>query len=313
MPLHPSAEALIAQMAAAARPPITELAVDEVRQGYVAGAVLAGPRRPVHRVEELVIPSQTAAIGARLYAPESAVPLPALVYYHGGGWVIGDLETHDATCRQLSLLTGCVVVAVDYRLAPDHKFPTAAEDAYAAFAWVVQNAAALGIDPARVAVGGDSAGGNLSAVVALMARDRGGARPVFQLLVYPVTDFSFETASYAENADGYILTRHTMRWFWNHYLAAPEDGANPYASPLRAPDLRGLPPALVITAEFDPLRDEGEAYGERLRGSGVPVTTSRYPGMTHGFFHYAGALPPGDLAMREAAAALRGVFGLYGL
>jgi acetyl esterase len=168
----------------------------------------------------------------------------------------------------------------------------------------------LAIDPARVAVGGDSAGGNLSAVVSQMARDRGGPKPVFQLLVYPVTDYNFETASYAANAEGPILTRETMRWFWGHYLPSPADGANPYASPLRAGDLHGLPPALVITAEYDPLCDEGEAYAERLRAAGVPVTLSRYAGMPHGFFHYAGALPPGVDAQQEASTALKGALGL---
>jgi acetyl esterase len=232
-----------------------------------------------------------------------------LVYFHGGGWVIGSLDTHDNSCRTLANSTGAIVVSIDYRLAPEHKFPAPLEDCYAAASWVVANAASLGGDAERVAIGGDSAGGNLTAAVALMARDKGGPRFTHQLLVYPVTDAACDTRSYVENAEGYFLTKVSMLWFWNHYLRERLDGENPYASPLRAEDLKGLPPATVLTAEYDPLRDEGEQYGARLKEAGVPTRITRYDGMIHGFFGMGDVLPQAKDAMREAAAALRQSFG----
>src|SRR5213078_1916119 len=204
---------------------------------------------------------------------------------------------------------GCLVVSVDYRLAPEHRFPAAPEDCYAATRWLAEHAGSLGGDKGRIAVGGDSAGGNLAAVVALMARDRGGPKLAFQLLVYPATDTDFETRSYRENSEGYFLTRADMVWFWNHYAPRDEDRRNPYAAPLRAASLRGLPPALVITAEFDPLRDEGEAYGARLRDAGNQVLVKRYPGMIHGFFGMGTLLTQARTATKEAAGALRAAFG----
>jgi acetyl esterase len=201
-----------------------------------------------------------------------------------------------------------VVVSVEYRLAPEHKFPAAPEDCYAALQWVGANAAAINGDPEHIAIGGDSAGGNLTAVVAQMSRDRGGVRPVYQLLVYPVTDHRYDTPSYQENADGYLLTKDAMVWFWNHYLRSEVDGNSPLASPLRAESLRDLPPALVITAEFDPLRDEGGAYAAKLQEAGVPVTLSRYDGMIHGFFSLGAVLDQGKNAISEAAAGLRAAF-----
>jgi acetyl esterase len=200
------------------------------------------------------------------------------------------------------------LVAMEYRLAPEHKFPAAPEDCYAATCWVAANAEAIGGDPRRIAIGGDSAGGNLTAVVAQMARDRGGPALAYQLLVYPVTNYGYDKASYEENADGYLLTRDAMVWFWNHYLRSAADGNNPLASPLRANDLRGLPPAMVLTAEFDPLRDEGEAYALRLQEAGVPVTLKRYAGTIHGFFSLGAVLDQGKQAMADAAAALRTIF-----
>jgi acetyl esterase len=200
------------------------------------------------------------------------------------------------------------VASVDYRLAPEAPFPAAPEDCYAATRHLAGHAAELGADPARVAVAGDSAGGNLAAVVAQLARARGGPRLVHQLLVYPVTDHSFDTVSYRENAQGYLLSRDLMKWFWRHYLARPEDGASPLASPLRAPDLGGLPPATVITAGFDPLRDEGEAYAERLRGAGVPTELLRYDGLFHGFFGMGESIERARDAMQRACNALRGAF-----
>ncbi len=233
-----------------------------------------------------------------------------LVFFHGGGWVIGDLETPDGTCRALANRAGCVVVSVDYRLAPENKFPAAPQDTYAATQWVAANAASIHVDPARIAVGGDSAGGNLAAVTAQMARDRGGPRLVFQLLVYPVIDGACDTASYRDNAEGYLLTKDMMRWFWNHYVRDAEDLFNPIASPLRARSLKGLPPALVQTAEFDPLRDEGEAYAAQLKQAGVPVRLTRYNGMIHGFFGMASVMDRAKTAIDEAGAALRSAFAL---
>jgi acetyl esterase len=241
-------------------------------------------------------------------APEAASPLPVLVFFHGGGWVIGDLDTHDGICRMIANRANCGVVSVDYRLAPEHKYPAAAEDAYAALLDVHARAEEFGFDGTRIAVGGDSAGGNLSAVVAQMARDRGGPAVAYQALVYPVCDFSFKTGSYRDNAEGYMLTRDSMRWFWGHYLANDADGIQPYASPLRAESLAGLPPALVITAEFDPLRDEGDAYAARLKEAGVAVKHSPYPGMIHGFFQLAEIIPAGKAAIEEVSAELKKVF-----
>jgi acetyl esterase len=266
---------------------------------------------PVDRVEDRRIPGPAGDIPVRIYwpaGPTSRGPLPALVYVHGGGWVICDLDTYEAMCRIMANRVGCVIVSVDYRLAPEHPFPAAADDAYAATRWVAEHATELGADPRRVGVGGDSAGGNLAAVCALMARDRGGPALVFQLLIYPVTDCSFDTTSYRDNAQGYYLEAVTMRWYWRQYLGDGADGANPYASPLRAPDLSQLPPALVITAGYDPLRDEGEAYGRRLQEAGVDTKVSRYETMFHGFFGFGPLLDAALPANEEAFAALRGAF-----
>jgi acetyl esterase len=306
MPLDPQAKLLIEQMEALGLPPTEERTVEQARE-------LSRQRRltrpelsePVARVEDRRIPGPHGEIPVRIYWPEGAGPFPVLVYFHGGGWVICDLDSHDGVCRSLTRRAGCLTASIDYRLAPEHKFPVPAEDCYAATRWVAANVGGLGGDPSRLAVGGDSAGGNLAAVVAQMARDRGGPPLAFQLLVYPVTNHDFETVSYRDNADGYMLTRAAMGWYWSHYLSDPTDGRQPYASPLQASDLGGLPPALVITAEFDPLRDEGEAYGSRLRDAGVAATVHRYDGMIHGFFSMAAMLTQAEAAVNEAASALR--------
>ncbi len=310
MPLDTQARALLDQMAAAGAPPFESLTPEQAREMIMQMRELAGPPEPVARVEDRVAATAAGPIPVRIYTPEAAGPLPMLVYFHGGGWVIGNLETVDAPCRALANRAGCLIVSVDYRLAPEHKFPAAAEDCYAATRWAAEHAAELGGDPARIAVGGDSAGGNLAAVVALMARERGGPRLAYQLLIYPVTNYDFSTPSYQENAEGYLLTKNAMVWFWDHYLRQPSDGEHPYASPLRAADLRGLPPAFVITAEYDPLRDEGEAYADRLRQAGVPTELRRYDGMIHGFFQMAGVLDQGKQVIADAAAALRAAFAV---
>ncbi len=308
MPLDPQAQAVLEQMAEAGLPPLGSVSVEETRQGMVAATAAGEEPEPVAKVEDRSIPGPGGQIPVRIYTPQGSGPFPVLVYFHGGGWVIGNVDTHDPTCRTLTNAAGCVVVSVDYRLAPEHKFPAAVDDCYAATQWVAANAAAINGDSSRIAIGGDSAGGNLTAVVAIEAREQGGPPLVFQLLVYPVTDYSFSTPSYQDNADGYLLTKDSMVWFWDHYLRTEADGQDHRASPLRASDLTGLPPALVITAEYDPLRDEGEAYAARLQESGVSVTCTRYDGMIHGFYGLTAVVDQARKAVEESVAALRASF-----
>jgi acetyl esterase len=246
--------------------------------------------------------------GSAAPAVGEAEPRPGLLFFHGGGFVVCDLDSHDSTCRELATGADCVVVSVDYRLAPEAKFPAAPEDCYAATEWVAKNAPSLGIDADRIAVAGDSAGGNLAAVVALMCRDRKGPRLIHQLLIYPVTDNRFDTASYKDNGVGYFLTEQMMRWFWHHYLDSEGDGDNAMASPLRAPDLSLLPSATVLTAQYDPLRDEGRAYAERLAEAGVATTQTNYPGVFHGFFGMSEQIPRARQAIEQVCAELRKAF-----
>ncbi len=308
MGLDPQARAVLEQFKALAGPPLNSLSPPEARLVAQALAGLHGAPQPIAKIDNRSIPGPAGELPLRIYTPTGRGPFPVLVFFHGGGWVIGDLETVDGTCRALANAAGCVVVSVDYRLAPEHKFPAAPEDTYAATQWVAANAASINADRARIAVGGDSAGGNLAAVTAQMARDRGGPQLVFQLLIYPVTDGACDTASHHDNADGYLLTKDMMQWFWNHYVRSDADRHNPMASPLRAQSLHGLPPALVLTAEFDPLRDEGEAYAARLREAGVPVQQTRYDGMIHGFFGMGSVIDQAKTAIAEAASALRVAF-----
>ena len=308
MPLDPQAQSLVDAMAKLNLKPIEDSTPEEARESMRSRTAALGPFPDVAAVTDRRVPVQGAEITVRLYAPAGAGPHPALVFYHGGGWVIGDLDTHDGLCRTLTNAAGCIVASVDYRLAPETKYPAAAEDSYAALVWLAANAARLGIDPRRIAVGGDSAGGNLSTAVALMARDRKGPALAAQILIYPVTDHNLDTSSYHENATGYVLTREAMRWFWRHYLVREEQGKEPLASPLRAASLAGLPPALVITAACDPLRDEGEAYAARLRDAGVPVTLTRYDGMFHGFIRMTRFLDKARAAVDEVAGSLRKAF-----
>ncbi|HYB43207.1 MAG TPA: alpha/beta hydrolase [Candidatus Methylomirabilis sp.] len=308
MPLDPQAQQLVDAMAALNLKPIEDSTPDEARESMRSRTAGLGPVAEVGAVSEHRAPVAGGEIAVRLYSPGGAGPHPVLVFYHGGGWVIGDLYTHDGVCRSLTNAAACAVASVDYRLAPESKYPVAPEDSYAALGWIVANAARLGVDPRRVAVGGDSAGGNLSTVVALMARDRRGPALLQQVLIYPVTSDDLDTPSYHENATGYVLTREAMRWFWRHYLVRPEQGEEAYASPLRATSLAGLPPALVITAECDPLRDEGEAYAARLRDAGVPVALTRYTGMFHGFVRMTRFLDKARAAVDEIASSLRKAF-----
>ncbi|MCE2392060.1 MAG: alpha/beta hydrolase [Proteobacteria bacterium] len=308
MPLDPQMKAILDAMPPLFGEGVMEMDPAQVREMSRQPAVV--PPQPVAAVEDRSIPGPAGELPLRIYTPEGDGPHPLLVFFHGGGFVICDLDSHDGTCRALCNASRALVVSVDYRLAPEHKFPAAPEDCYAATCWAVDNAASLGADPRRVALAGDSAGGNLTAVVALMARDRGGPALSHQLLIYPVTDHAFDTPSYVQNGEGYMLTTDAMRWFWGHYLANESDGRDPYASPLAAEDLSGLPPASVITAEYDPLRDEGEAYARRLADAGVPTELRRYDGVIHGFFGMAAALGAAAEAVDWAGGRLRAAYGL---
>ncbi len=262
----------------------------------------------VARIEDMRIPGPAGEIPMRIYTPREGSSLPILIWLHGGGWTFGNLNCFDALCTYLAHDAGCVVVSVDYRLAPRHKFPAAVDDSYAAALWIAQNAASINGDPARIAIGGGSAGGNLAAVVCLMARDRGGPHLIFQLLAYPSTNIAtLDTESYRTFAKGYGLTQLHARWFCKQYLKHPEDGTNPYASPLLAFDLGNLPPAMVLTGEYDVLRDDGEAYAERLREAGVPARLIRFAGKGHMAYWTVWGDTAG-VAVEQAVAALREVF-----
>ena len=306
MPLDPQAQAVIDTVNSLGLPPVWEVTPEQARINAAARPGLPGRRWPPWRTA--ASPARTVTFPSASICRKAAGPFPILVWYHGGGWVIGDLESADPTARHLCKGAGCVVVSVDYRLAPETKFPGPAEDCYAATVWAADNAASLNADASRLAVGGDSAGGNLAAAISLMAADRGGPDIVHQLLVYPVTEVNYETPSYSQNAEGFLLARDAMIWYWDAYLASDADAANPYAAPMKAGNLTGQPPALVITAEYDPLRDEGEAYGRRLQEAGVDTTISRYDGMIHGFFGMVGVMDKSGQVMEEATGALRAAF-----
>jgi acetyl esterase len=308
MPLDPQVALLI--QGEANTPEMHTLSVADARQLIKTSvAALAGEKELIKNVEDRRIPGPSGTIPVRIYTPEGEEPLPVLVYFHGGGWVLCNLGTHDSICRSLANLAGCIVVSVDYRLAPEHKYPAAVEDCYAATCWVAENATAIGGDPKRIAVGGDSAGGNLAAVVTLIARDKNSPSILFQLLIYPVTDYYLPgTASYSENQEGYLLTRRDMIWYFDHYLSDQDEAQDPYVAPLKAPDLSNLPPAMVITAEFDLLRDEGELYAQRLQEADVPVMLKRYNGLIHGLFGKDDGIDQAIQAQIDAANALREVF-----
>ena len=264
------------------------------------------PGEDVASVEDLEVPGPDGPLPVRVYRPDgAAVPAPVVVFFHGGGWVLGSIATHDATCRGLANRTGAVYVSVDYRLAPEHPYPAAPEDCYAATCWVADHAADLGVDPGRLAVAGDSAGGNLAAVVCQMARDRSGPAIAFQLLIYPVTDLDLDRwPSMEENADGPLLTREGMDWFARHYVGTLPFTGDPYAAPIRAADLSRLPPAYVATAGHDPLRDEGAGYAEALAAAGVTVGYDNFATMIHGFVGFADVVPAAGEARDRIAAAL---------
>ena len=278
-------------------------------EGRRSAAVVAGPRPlPLARVEERTFPGAVGPLRSRLYVPHGQpgeAPAPLLVYYHGGGWAVGDLDTHDSVCRFLAAHSGASVLSAEYRLAPEEPFPAAVEDAWAAFAWAAANAEELGADPERIGVGGDSAGGNLATVVSLRAREAGGARPIHQLLIYPVTDTEGRMPSRRAYDHGYILTKTDMDAFEASYLPEGVERGDPRICVLNVPDLSSLPPAYVITAGFDPLRDEGEAYALRMREAGNRVALRRHPGLIHSFAHDTEVCRTSRAAMLEAAGALR--------
>jgi len=309
MPLDPQAKALLDQLRDAGRPPVEAMSVAEARRAAWAYIDLQGPPEEVAAVTHRYVPGPTADLPVRIYTPDGDGPFPALVLFHGSGWVIANLDVTDAPARALANRTGCVVVAVNYQKAPEHKFPIPLEDCYAATAWVAKQAADLRVDPRRIGVAGDSAGGNLAAAVAIHARDVGGPELAYQLLIYPATNYDLDTPSALANAEGYLLQRESMRWFWEHYLAHPDDAENPLACPLRAADLSRLPPAFVATAEFDPLCDDGERYADALRAAGVPVTLRRYDGMIHGFFWMAGVLDQARALYEEIGKEVRSALG----
>ncbi len=307
MPLDPEAKAVLETMAGGAEVDPFTIPPAFMREGFAAMAgQTEGPAVAKVEMKEVIGPA--GKIPVRVYTPDGEGEKPGLVYFHGGGFVVCDLDSHDATCRELANGADCVVISVDYRLAPEAKFPAAPEDCYAATQWVSENASELGIDGDRIAVAGDSAGGNLATAVALMCRDQKGPKLIHQLLIYPVTDNRFDTISYKENGVGYFLSTDMMRWFWHHYLESESDGDNPLASPLRASDLSGLPGATLLTAQYDPLRDEGRAYAERLQAAGVPTAHTDYPGVFHGFFGMTAEIPRARQAVDEACAALRKAF-----
>lgn len=304
MPLDPQARAYMDEVATLGFAAPRTITPDEWRaQGPIRAQHFGIQPQPIAKVEDRTVPGPAGEIPIRVFVPDAADPLPILVHYHGGGWVIGSVEASDNLCRAMANLTPCVVVSVEYRLAPETRFPGGLEDCYAATKWVAEHGAELGGDPSRLAVGGESAGGNLAAAVALLARERGGPKIGFQVLIYPVTDSDFETASYVEMAEGYGLTRDTMQYFWELYVEKEADRANPLAAVLRA-DVSGLPPALVVTAEFDPLRSEGETYAEKLKAAGVPVEHVSYSGQIHGFFNVGTMMEAGDKAVAAAARSL---------
>lgn len=305
MPLEPATQAIVDHMAAAGPVDFSLLTPDAFRRLFreSLGALdHAGAPAEVAGVEDVTIPGPAGPLRLRIYRPTGDGPAPLVAYFHGGGWVIGDIDTHDGSCRTLCHRTGSVVVSVDYRLAPENRFPAALDDCAAATAWMADHSAELGGDPGRLGVAGDSAGGNLAAAVTLRARSDGGPVLCAQALIYPAVDFTTERPSVEANGTGYLLTAEAMRWFCAQYLG-DHDRADPRASPLLA-DLRGLPPALVAVAEFDPLRDEGLAYASALATAGVPVRLLEFPGLVHGFLGL-GALSP---ASAEAAEAVWAAF-----
>jgi acetyl esterase len=302
-PIDPQTKALVDQIVASGYPGFSNMTVEEARAALVQMRELAGPPEPI-AWEDHLVRGPGGDFRVRLYQPEGEPPLPVLVYFHGGGFVCGSLDTIDGPLRSLANRSGCAVASVEYRLAPEHRFPAAFEDAVAATEWVASRADSLGVDAARLAVGGDSCGGGLAAAVALWARDHDGPSIAFQFLIYPMLDPDCTSASQWTYGEGYLVMRDDLLWFWRHYLPSVESGRSPWASPLLASSFAALPPALVITAEFDPLRDEGEAYAAALAAARVPARVIRLEGMIHACFQMAGVIDRSRLLVETAASEL---------
>lgn len=308
MALDPVMKMILDQMALQPGPKMHEVSASDARAMFGALMELAGPKDvPIGKTANLKCPGPGGDIPLRVYTPvaPSADALPALVFFHGGGFVIGNLDTHDGLCRMLANEAGVRVIAVDYRLGPEHKFPAAVDDAFAALSYVEANAANLGVDANRIAVGGDSAGGALAAIVAQMAHDTGSPEIAFQLLLFPVTQIGTTTSSMEKYAEGYFLERAGLDWFFANYLPKGADTRDPRISPLAASSLAGLPPAYLMTAECDPLHDEGLQYADKLRGAGIAVEVADHAGLVHDFIYLQGMLPQAAQAMKEAAAAVK--------
>jgi len=308
--LDPDAAAVFKAFQEAGRPPYETVSPAEARELYLKGRVVTNPEPPpLQSVQPLAIPSPAGPIPARIYTPtrlrQAAGLAPCLVFFHGGGWVIGDLDSHDVVCRKLADAGELIVISVDYRLAPEHKFPAAVDDAVAATKWIAENAKQLGIDAARLTVGGDSAGGNLAAVVAIAARDGNGPAIAGQVLIYPAIDFAMTHPSHREPETSILLTHSVIKWFRDHYLNDDADAQDWRASPARAGTLAGLPPVYVLTAGADPLRDEGDEYAERLKQAGVAVTYRSFPGQFHGFFTMGKLLQQANVAAAEIGSWLK--------
>lgn len=309
MSIDPCFRPLLSMLGAELQPPPPELGAAGLRAALAANPMPPVTKEEMHEVRELAAPGPAGPIRVRLYRPTAQAHLPLVVFFHGGGFVLCDLETHDALCRSLARASGCAVASVEYRLAPETRFPGALEDAYAATAWLATQAKPLGLDTQRLAVCGDSAGGTLAATVSMLAKDRGGPRLSYQVLIYPGTDFAGQSTSMWELSEGHLLSAAMIRWFGECYVGETGQAANPLVSPLRAPSLAGLPPATVITAEYDPLRDEGEAYADRLREAGVSVVARRYLGMLHGFASMPYATPVADRVIADIGQDLKTALG----
>ncbi len=307
MPVDPQIQLMLDKGAGV--PATHTLSVEEARRLYEARIPLMAPPPAVDAAYDRLLEGPGGELRVRIYRPVRERNLPLMVFFHGSGFVLCSLDTHDGICRNLCAGAGCTVVSVDYRLAPEHKFPAGLDDCVWATRWAVEHAHELDADPNNLVIAGDSAGGNMAAAVALRLRDEGGPALCGQLLIYPVTDYHTPgTPSYERNAEGYGLTRETMKWFWRHYLNDEREASNPYVSPLRARDLSGLPPAMVVTAEYDPLCDEGEMYAAKLTEAGVTVQYKCWPGMNHGFFFWVCIVDRAGVAMAETCQWLRDVF-----
>lgn len=291
MPLTPESQKIVEARAASGLPEVWEAPVPVLRRNNHAGIAIIGTPEPIFRIDHRFIPGPTADLPIRVYRPSDAPNLPALIYIHGGGWVQGTMDGSEQTVRSLANKANVIVVAVGYQKAPEHPFPTPFDDCYATAAWVFENAGALGIDPTRIGIGGASAGANLASAVALKARDTGDFALAFQMLIVPCNDDRMEYQSAVENASGYLLSTRAMKWFWEQYLQNPGDRENPYAVPIKATTFEGLAPAIIITSEYDPLKDDGFNYAEKLRAAGVPTTYREFPGVLHGVIQSAAMTP----------------------